>query len=327
MENSPKQQEEGKQIIRVLSCVLNKLIEANMNTPNVGSRDVTKFHALEPPTISVLDYLERIHKYACCSNECFILSLIYIDRLIQLNNFALTALNVHRVIITSVMLGAKFFDDQYFNNAYYAKVGGVPVTEMNLLEVELLFRLNFSLYVNTEIFKKYQSELSHHATINFCKCVSGKVMFQADEIKECKSSQNPALNNKASDTFHSDKPQNKVSSFHAPVPSQVTATQNPLNQMHNGFVQTDCRFKAQNFPPPSGFNSVQQLVSCYPPTYTPHVIYPQHATHPKMDPPMKSTLCATSKPFSHSGWGGKSQGHLGYFQDANTYAVLNEIVR
>jgi hypothetical protein len=38
-------------------------------------------------------------------------------------------------MINSVMLAAKFFDDQYFNNAYYAKVGGVPCNEMNLLEV------------------------------------------------------------------------------------------------------------------------------------------------------------------------------------------------
>jgi len=175
MENTPQQQEEGKEIIRVLACVMNKLIEANQNTPNIVSRDITKFHALEPPNISIYDYLERIHKYACCSNECFILSLIYVDRLIQMNNFALTALNVHRVIITSVMLAAKFFDDQYFNNAYYAKVGGVPVNEMNSLEVELLFRLNFSLHVTSDAFKKYKMELSHHASINFCKCAKGDV--------------------------------------------------------------------------------------------------------------------------------------------------------
>jgi len=28
---------------------------------------------------------------------------------------------------------------QYFNNAYYAKVGGVPCNEINSLEVEFLF--------------------------------------------------------------------------------------------------------------------------------------------------------------------------------------------
>jgi len=52
-----------------------------------------------------------------------VLALIYVDRLIQQGRFALTPLNVHRVLITAVMLAAKFFDDQYFNNLYYAKVG------------------------------------------------------------------------------------------------------------------------------------------------------------------------------------------------------------
>jgi Cyclin len=53
-----------------------------------------------PPEISVADYLERIRRYASCSNECFVLSLVYIDRLILHNNFALTTYNVHRVVIT-----------------------------------------------------------------------------------------------------------------------------------------------------------------------------------------------------------------------------------
>jgi hypothetical protein len=65
--------------------------------------------------------------------------------------------------VTSVLLAAKFFDDAYYNNAYYAKVGGVLTSEMNGLEVEFLFRINFSLHVTPEIFKKYQDELVSHA--------------------------------------------------------------------------------------------------------------------------------------------------------------------
>jgi Cyclin len=105
---------------------------------------------------------QRIHKYASCSNECFTLALIYVDRLIQRNNFLLTELNVHRVIITAVLLAAKFFDDAYYNNAYYAKVGGVHISEMNSLEVDFLFRINFSLHVTTELFEKYRMELLSH---------------------------------------------------------------------------------------------------------------------------------------------------------------------
>jgi len=119
--------ERGKAFVQVLSCVLSRLVESNDALAASGGVEVppiTKFHALRPPSISILDYCTRIHRYASCSPECFVLALVYIDRLIQRNNLLLTSLNVHRIIITAVMLAAKFFDDQYFNNAYYAKVRG-----------------------------------------------------------------------------------------------------------------------------------------------------------------------------------------------------------
>eukprot|EP00953_Heterococcus_sp_UTEX-ZZ885_P036036 18582-Heterococcus_DN1.PRE.1 len=102
MESTPQLQAEGKAIVTVLACVLTRLIEANSASghDHLDPSAITKFHALLPPAINVADYLERILKYSSCSNECFVLALIYIDRLIQFNNFALTSFNVHRVIIT-----------------------------------------------------------------------------------------------------------------------------------------------------------------------------------------------------------------------------------
>eukprot|EP00554_Chaetoceros_debilis_P008083 CAMPEP_0194079020 /NCGR_PEP_ID=MMETSP0149-20130528/5271_1 /TAXON_ID=122233 /ORGANISM="Chaetoceros debilis, Strain MM31A-1" /LENGTH=252 /DNA_ID=CAMNT_0038760379 /DNA_START=618 /DNA_END=1373 /DNA_ORIENTATION=+ len=161
METTPQQNSEGKAVVAVLAAVLERLVNSNAHLPN--GENVTKFHALKAPGISIQQYLERIHKYASCSTECFILALIYIDRLIQRNNFILSDLNVHRVVITAILLAAKFFDDAYYNNAYYAKVGGVLVSEMNGLEVEFLFRINFSLHVTPEVFVKYQDELVSHA--------------------------------------------------------------------------------------------------------------------------------------------------------------------
>lgn len=165
MESTPEQTAEGLVVVRVLGRVLEKLVAANANHGDLDQGQVTKFHALKAPSIGILQYLERIHKYASCSTECFILALIYIDRLIQGNNFLLTELNVHRVAITSILLAAKFFDDAYYNNAYYAKVGGVLVSEMNRLEVEFLFRINFSLHVSPELYNKYHAQLSQHVTI------------------------------------------------------------------------------------------------------------------------------------------------------------------
>lgn len=161
MENNPQDASEGKAVVAVLAAVLEKLVKSNSHVKT--GDNVTKFHALKAPAISIEQYLERIHKYASCSTECFILALIYIDRLIQRNDFILSELNVHRVCVTAILLAAKFFDDAYYNNAYYAKVGGVLVSEMNGLEVEFLFRINFSLHVTPDVFVKYQEELISHA--------------------------------------------------------------------------------------------------------------------------------------------------------------------
>jgi hypothetical protein len=120
--------------------------------------------------------LFSVAKYAACSGECFVLALVYIDRIIQSNpTFVVNSLNIHRLLITSIMLAAKFFDDQYYNNAYYAKVGGVPCNEVNQLEVEFLFMCNFTLCVTTDTYTQYYSELCNHSINlnNTCNCSTG----------------------------------------------------------------------------------------------------------------------------------------------------------
>ncbi|KAL8507668.1 hypothetical protein ACS0TY_018273 [Phlomoides rotata] len=53
------------------------------------------------------------------------------DRFIQQTNIFITSLNIHRLLITTVMVAAIFMDDAFFNNAYYARVGGISTRELN----------------------------------------------------------------------------------------------------------------------------------------------------------------------------------------------------
>jgi len=88
--------------VPILACVLSQLCERNDQLPSHSS-SISKFHAMRPPSISLNDYLARVLKYAMCSGECFVLSLIYIDRLIASNNsFIVSSLNIHRLLITAV---------------------------------------------------------------------------------------------------------------------------------------------------------------------------------------------------------------------------------
>jgi len=189
MENSPQNKSYGIAVARVLASVLERLVKEN---DHIEQGPVSKFHALRVPGISIHQYLERIHRWANCSPECFVLALIYIDRLIQggssKDSFILTKLNVHRVVITSVLLAAKFFDDVYYNNAFYAKLGGVLVSEMNNLEIDFVFRINFSLHVKPEVFSKYHAELASHAVdIEVKKPLMNVSLTRSPQSSSCQS--------------------------------------------------------------------------------------------------------------------------------------------
>lgn len=111
----------------------------------------TPFHGVYAPEISLAQYLERIFTYANCSFSCFVLAYVYIHRFIELNpHVPIASTCVHRLLITSVLLAAKFLDDVYYSNAFYANVGGITTAELNMLEIELLKRLDYRLHVHPE---------------------------------------------------------------------------------------------------------------------------------------------------------------------------------
>ncbi|KAK9749153.1 hypothetical protein RND81_02G105700 [Saponaria officinalis] len=147
-------------MINLLSSLLQRVAESNDDYTLTKAQKGSIFHGLTPPTITIASYLERIYKYANCSTSCYVVAYVYIDRFTQKHPFLLiNSFNVHRLLITSVMLAAKFMDDLYYNNAYYAKIGGISTKEMNFLEVDFLFGLGFHLNVTPNTYHTYSSYL------------------------------------------------------------------------------------------------------------------------------------------------------------------------
>ncbi|KAK6141398.1 hypothetical protein DH2020_024846 [Rehmannia glutinosa] len=101
------------QILSLLATLLDKSVQKNERMLETSqTKDViTIFHGLRAPPLTIQQYIDRIFKYSCCSPSCFVIAHIYMDRFIQQTNFFLTSLNIHRLLITSVMVAAKFIDD------------------------------------------------------------------------------------------------------------------------------------------------------------------------------------------------------------------------
>nr|CAG4710421.1 unnamed protein product [Naegleria fowleri] len=149
--------EEGE-FVEAFSSVIHE-ISSQGDTIPAEAQQKTRFHTHQPPNISLSKYLDRIVRFAFCSAECYILSLVYMDRLVQSNpNFVISSLSIHRLLITSIMVAAKFFEDKFYNNEYYAKIGGIEKEEMNRLEIDFLYMINFSLHFQPPEFEQYKDE-------------------------------------------------------------------------------------------------------------------------------------------------------------------------
>jgi len=200
---------------------------------------VLAFHGKNAPSITILSYLSRIHKYCPTTYEVFLSLLIYFDRMTELVNsgsltvfgdersttttksssssgsleaarplatnssspgqsghdrnaaiagdikspdsdlshfFVVDSYNIHRLVIAGVTCASKFFSDVFYTNSRYAKVrevhpvhnrqglifsqvGGLPLVELNHLELQFLLLNDFRLSVPVEELEAYGTML------------------------------------------------------------------------------------------------------------------------------------------------------------------------
>lgn len=101
------------QILFHIASALEKFIRRNEKLPKASKRKeaVTIFHGSRAPAMSVRQYLERICKYSSCRASSFVVAYIYINRFLERTGGFLTSLNVHRLLITSVVVASKFIDN------------------------------------------------------------------------------------------------------------------------------------------------------------------------------------------------------------------------
>ncbi|KAF2014693.1 cyclin-domain-containing protein [Aaosphaeria arxii CBS 175.79] len=213
---------------------------------------VLAFHGKNVPSISILSYLSRIHKYCPTTYEVFLSLLVYFDRMTERVNalpmqslrqanqqsleranarasgtapaatstgtgststpqtsstapvqaatpppsgslgrpaetmakepqppsppqqiepslesdpynlshfFVVDSFNIHRLVIAGVTCASKFFSDVFYTNSRYAKVGGLPLVELNHLELQFLLLNDFRLSVPLEEMEAYGTML------------------------------------------------------------------------------------------------------------------------------------------------------------------------
>ncbi|KAG0647795.1 Phosphatase regulation [Hyphodiscus hymeniophilus] len=147
-------------LVVLIASMIAELVETNDALPPRPNPVLTRFHSRTPPGISVLDYLQRLAKHATLSPPLLLSMVYYIDRLCALYpDFTITSLTIHRFLITAATVAAKGLSDSFWNNSTYARVGGIKIAELGLLELEFLYRVDWKIVPNPEVLVDYYKGL------------------------------------------------------------------------------------------------------------------------------------------------------------------------
>jgi hypothetical protein len=155
-------------VIDIVADILEEIVKDNeKNNENELNRSdsnesaiISVFTSNKTPQISIKKYLTRIMKYSKPETSTVIICLIYIDKICENSSLQLSIYNIHRIILSCMILALKYNEDDYYSNKYYAKVGGISLKELNELEYNIMVLLQFNFFIDDITYEKYQAQLN-----------------------------------------------------------------------------------------------------------------------------------------------------------------------
>ena len=142
-------------ISEILTEISNQNAEIEFNPDDPFSKEI-------PSKVGLQYFLGRILRYSQIEKSTLISILIYVDRMCITSGIILNPHNIHRLILGCLILAIKYNEDIYFKNEYYAKVGGVSVKEMNILESTSFELIDHNLFISEDIYEKYLAYITNY---------------------------------------------------------------------------------------------------------------------------------------------------------------------
>ncbi len=138
------------------------LTEISSQNSEVEFNPDDPFSRQNPSKVTLQYFFGRIRRYSQIEKSTLIIILIYIDRVCITSGIILNPHNIHRIILGCLILAIKYNEDVYYNNEYYAKIGGVPLDEINTLEYKSFELIEQNLFISDDIFEKYLAYITHY---------------------------------------------------------------------------------------------------------------------------------------------------------------------
>mmetsp|Transcript_25988 Transcript_25988/g.36848 ORF Transcript_25988/g.36848 Transcript_25988/m.36848 type:complete len:219 (-) Transcript_25988:1364-2020(-) len=113
------------------------------------------------PNLAFHLYVERLGKHIHFSDpQLYIVAVVYLDRYLQQQNqVSINVFTAHRLLLLCLVVTVKFWEDDHYSNKDYAMIGGVGTEELNQMEVEVLFGLEFEMSVTLSSLQQAKTKL------------------------------------------------------------------------------------------------------------------------------------------------------------------------
>eukprot|EP00760_Papus_ankaliazontas_P028726 PhM_4_TR388/c5_g1_i14/m.106729 len=152
--------------------------------------------------IAIGDYLRRFDKFAQCSDECYAVAAVLLDRWCAATGVQLHRSIVHKLTLTALVVALKMYDDQQYPMDWYAQVGGVETPELMALERRFLRTIAWRVVVGHDEYVQYVAIMRRAAECQYARRSLVFAGFLPDGGSERRSSSSllPSLCNRSNNS-------------------------------------------------------------------------------------------------------------------------------
>ena len=142
-------------IIESISSLIGDTIKRNLAKKKYSKKSVFFCEESKIPDISIYNFIYYIYSYLNLEISSIVLSLISINRLLERTKDQLSKNNFYKLFITSCLLNSKLNEDPFYDYEFYALAGKIDKNELIFLENEYFEMIDYKLFVNDEVYRRY----------------------------------------------------------------------------------------------------------------------------------------------------------------------------
>lgn len=152
-------------IVSSMSMLLSSMIQLkNTRTNDVLSSDKPD---MKSKPADLYQILRGFHRLGKSSEECLIIALVLINRVLGFGNIELNPYNWKRIIIASLMIAHKSWDDYALKSIDFVYLWSRVIRseinptmiQMNQIEIQILSIIDFNVFVSPRLYAKYYFSL------------------------------------------------------------------------------------------------------------------------------------------------------------------------